>query len=148
MTSSEQLRDQYSHELINVFRFQWSVRYGVSIAPIQIYWHKISENGGAKKKFEPYFRRFFQNVSTLIIPRNIVENIFNSCSPLTPEQRALKNGMVMFKVQDEDFMGFRCEYISEAFVHFKDIPFADSDTDLDHLPQTKLFMSVPKTLGT
>lgn len=56
--------------------------------------------------------------------------------------------MVMFQVQDEDLMGFRHEYISEAFVHFKDIPFTDMETDLDNLPQTKLFMSVPKTLGT
>lgn len=68
-------------------------------------------------------------------------------SPLTPEQRAEQNALVTFIIKDQDFMGLRDEFISETFVHFKDIPTAQ-EGDLDCLPQIKLNMTVPKSTGT
>lgn len=73
--------------------------------------------------------------------------IFYVCSPLTPEQRAEKNALVMFIIKDQDFMGLRNEFISETFVHFKDIPSAQAEDQFTCLPQIKLNMTVPKSLG-
>lgn len=54
----------------------------------------------------------------------------------------------MFKIEDRDFMGVTNEFISEAFVHFKDIPSTQLENDTFNLPQFKLNMTVPKSLGT
>lgn len=53
----------------------------------------------------------------------------------------------MFKIEDRDFMGMTNEFISEAFVHFKDIPSTQLENDTQNLPQFKLNMTVPKSLG-
>lgn len=74
--------------------------------------------------------------------------IFLLYSPLTPEQRAEKNGIVMFKIEDQDFMGMTNEFISETFVHFKDIPSTQLENEADNSPQIRLTMTVPKSLGT
>lgn len=68
-------------------------------------------------------------------------------SPLTPEQRAEKNAIVMFIIKDQDFMGLRNEFISETFVHFKDIQSAQAEDKFTCSPQIKLNMTVPKSLG-
>lgn len=72
---------------------------------------------------------------------------FFFCSPLTPEQRAENNAIVMFKLEDQDFMGMKNEYISEAFVHFKDIPSTQLENDLGSVPQIRLTLTSPKSLG-
>jgi hypothetical protein len=66
---------------------------------------------------------------------------------LTPEQRAQENGLVMFILKDQDFMGMTNEFISEAFVHFKDIPSTPLENDLGSVPQIKLFLTSPKSMG-
>lgn len=53
----------------------------------------------------------------------------------------------MFKVEDQDFMGMKNEFISEAFVHFKDIPFTQLENDLGSVPQIRLTLTSPKSLG-
>lgn len=69
------------------------------------------------------------------------------CSTLTPEQRAEKNGIIMFKIVDQDFMGMTNEFIAEAFAHFKDIPTTQSETEAENSPQIRLNLTVPKSLG-
>lgn len=57
----------------------------------------------------------------------------------------------MFVIEHDrssNFMGLRTEFMSEAFVHFKDITHSRSKNDIDTLPQIKLNMTVPKSLGT
>lgn len=68
-------------------------------------------------------------------------------SPLTPEQRAQENGIVMFVVKDQDFMGMTNEFVSETFVHFNDIPSTQLENDLGNVPQIRLKLTSPKTLG-
>lgn len=54
----------------------------------------------------------------------------------------------MFKIEDQDFMGMTNEFIAEAFVHFKDIPSAQSESEAESSPQIRLNLTVPKSLGT
>lgn len=68
-------------------------------------------------------------------------------SSLTPEQRNEKNGLVMFKIDDQDFMGMTNEFIAETFVHFKDIPSTQLENEADNSPQIRLTLTVPKSLG-
>lgn len=53
----------------------------------------------------------------------------------------------MFVIEDEDYMGSKNEFMCETFMHFKDIPSIQRDTDLNDLPRIKLNMTVPKSLG-
>lgn len=58
---------------------------------------------------------------------------------LTPEQRKLPNGLIMFSVKDKDFLGN--DYIGEAFIHFKDV--SDTSEVISDLPQTHLYLQRP-----
>jgi len=53
----------------------------------------------------------------------------------------------MFIVKDQDFMGVTNEFVSETFVHFKDIPSTQLENDLGSVPQIKLKLTSPKSLG-
>lgn len=53
----------------------------------------------------------------------------------------------MFVVKDQDFMGMTNEFVSETFVHFKEIPSTQLENDLGSLPQTRLKLTSPKSLG-
>lgn len=53
----------------------------------------------------------------------------------------------MFIVKDQDFMGMTNEFVSEAFVHFKDIPSTQLENDLGSVPQIRLILTSPKSLG-
>lgn len=53
----------------------------------------------------------------------------------------------MFVVKDQDFMGMTNEFVSEAFVHFKDIPSTQLENDLGSVPQIRLVLTSPKSLG-
>jgi len=53
----------------------------------------------------------------------------------------------MFIVKDQDFMGVTNEFVSETFVHFKDIPSTQLENDLGSVPQIRLKLTSPKTLG-
>lgn len=68
-------------------------------------------------------------------------------SSLTPEQSKIENGIVMFILKDQDFMGMTDEFISEAFVHFKDIPSTPLENDLGSVPQIRLTLTSPKSLS-
>ncbi|XP_021939432.1 protein unc-13 homolog 4B isoform X2 [Zootermopsis nevadensis] len=61
---------------------------------------------------------------------------------LTPEQRHLKNGLIMFTVKDQDFLGMN-EFLGEAFVSFSDVPKTDMTTGLEELEQVHLKLSRP-----
>lgn len=74
--------------------------------------------------------------------------VFFTRSPLTPEQRTEAKGVVMFVVKDQDFMGMTNEFVSETFVHFKDIPSTQLENDLGNAPQMRLKLTSPKSLGT
>lgn len=68
-------------------------------------------------------------------------------SPLTSEQRADKHGIVVFSVEDNDFMGLKNSFIAEAFVHFNDILLMPRENDFDKIPQMKLKLTTPKDSG-
>lgn len=53
----------------------------------------------------------------------------------------------MFIVKDQDFMGMTNEFVSETFVHFKDIPSTQLENDLGTVPQIRLKLTSPKSLG-
>lgn len=44
-------------------------------------------------------------------------------------------------------MGMTNEFISEAFVHFKDIPSTPLENDLGSVPQIRLILTSPKSMG-
>lgn len=99
------------------------------------------------------FKLAFGKLGILYVVHNYGINRFNdyiniSYSPLTPEQRDDKCGIVMFRVEDNDFMGLKNTFISESFIHFKDIPLMHEENDLDNTPQIKLKLTSPKHLGS
>ncbi|XP_025408650.1 protein unc-13 homolog 4B isoform X2 [Sipha flava] len=94
----------------------------------------------------------FQHVSkpSTAVQKKTLYPLFDECFKisLTPEQRAQENGLVMFILKDQDFMGMTNEFISEAFVHFKDIPSTPLENDLGSVPQIKLFLTSPKSMDS
>ncbi|XP_050297020.1 protein unc-13 homolog 4B isoform X2 [Anthonomus grandis grandis] len=65
---------------------------------------------------------------------------------LTPEQRELENGLILFSIKDKDMLGYNNQYIGEAYIRFKDIP--STDDPLSELPQVKKLLGRPKSLDT
>jgi hypothetical protein len=65
---------------------------------------------------------------------------------LTPEQQELKNGLIMFTVKDQDFLGMN-EFLGEAFVAFSDVPQTDMTTGLEQMAQVHLKLSRPTRQG-
>ncbi|KRT85512.1 C2 domain containing protein, partial [Oryctes borbonicus] len=65
---------------------------------------------------------------------------------LSPEQRNIPDGLVLFSCKDYDMLGYNNQYIGEAMVHFKDIP--NGTGSLDSQPQMTLELRRPKTLET
>jgi hypothetical protein len=65
---------------------------------------------------------------------------------LTPEQQDIKNGLIMFTVKDQDFLGMN-EFLGEAFVSFSDVPKTDMTTGLEQLEQIHLKLSRPTKQG-
>jgi len=53
----------------------------------------------------------------------------------------------MFIVKDQDYMGMTNEFVSETFVHFKDIPSTQLENDLGSVAQIRLKLTSPKSLG-
>ncbi|XP_050433740.1 protein unc-13 homolog 4B [Adelges cooleyi] len=68
--------------------------------------------------------------------------------PLTREQRTAEDGLILFVLKDQDFMGMTAEFISETFVHFKDIPSTPLENDTGNAPQMRLKLTVPKSLDS
>ncbi|XP_026805055.1 protein unc-13 homolog 4B isoform X2 [Rhopalosiphum maidis] len=87
---------------------------------------------------------------TTAVQKKTLYPLFDECFkiPLTPEQRSEENGLVMFIVKDQDFMGMTNEFVSETFVHFKDIPFTQLENDLGSVPQIRLKLTSPKSLDS
>ncbi|XP_025200200.1 protein unc-13 homolog 4B-like isoform X2 [Melanaphis sacchari] len=90
------------------------------------------------------------NKPTTVVQKKTLYPLFDECFKisLTPEQRTEENGLVMFIVKDQDFMGMKNEFVSEAFIHFKDIPFTQLENDLGSIPQIKLKLTSPKSLDS
>ncbi|PNF14104.1 unc-13-like protein 4B [Cryptotermes secundus] len=61
---------------------------------------------------------------------------------LTSEQQELENGLIMFTVKDQDFLGTN-EFLGEAFVAFSDVPKTDMTTGLEQMAQVHLKLSRP-----
>lgn len=55
--------------------------------------------------------------------------------------------MVMFAVKEQNFIGIIDEFISESFICFKDIQSTSSDNDWTVIPQIKLALTSPKSMG-
>ncbi|KAJ6638361.1 Protein unc-13 like 4B, partial [Pseudolycoriella hygida] len=53
------------------------------------------------------------------------------CIPLTPDQKAMHNAVVMFSVKDKDLFGYSNQYIAECYLVFQNIP--DDSSDQIHL---------------
>jgi len=70
---------------------------------------------------------------------------FNS-RHLTPEQQDLSNGLIMFTIKDQDFLG-KNEFLGEAFISFSDIPKTDMTVGLEQLEQVHLKLSTPTKQG-
>lgn len=64
---------------------------------------------------------------------------------LSPEQREINNGLVLFSVKDKDMLGYNNQYIGEAFLRFKDIPITSES--LSNLPQVKKWLGRPTSFG-
>lgn len=62
--------------------------------------------------------------------------------PLTPEQRAVENAVILFSVKDKDYFGISNQYIAECYITFSDINQV-SDTN----EQIHLKLSRPMSLG-
>ncbi|KAH1020693.1 hypothetical protein HUJ04_010308 [Dendroctonus ponderosae] len=60
---------------------------------------------------------------------------------LSPEQREIKDGLVLLSVKDKDMLGYNNQYIGEAFLRFKDIPITSES--LSNLPQVKKWLGRP-----
>lgn len=60
---------------------------------------------------------------------------------MSPEQRKITDGLVLFSVKDKDFLGMNNQFIGEAFVHFSDIP--DTTSSISSLPQVRLQLNRP-----
>jgi hypothetical protein len=65
---------------------------------------------------------------------------------LTSEQQELKNGLIMFTIKDQDFLGMN-EFLGEAFVSFSDVPKTDMTVGLEQLEQVHLKLSRPTKQG-
>lgn len=65
---------------------------------------------------------------------------------LTPEQQDLSNGLIMFTIKDQDFLG-KNEFLGEAFISFSDIPKTDMTVGLEQLEQVHLKLSTPTKQG-
>ncbi|XP_069677889.1 protein unc-13 homolog 4B isoform X4 [Periplaneta americana] len=66
---------------------------------------------------------------------------------LTPEQRQLKDGLLMFIVKDQDFLGMN-EFLGEVFVSFSDIPKTEMTTGLEQMEQVHLKLNRPTNLDS
>jgi len=66
---------------------------------------------------------------------------------LTPEQQDLSNGLIMFTIKDQDFLG-KNEFLGEAFISFSDIPKTDMTVGLEQLEQVHLKLSTPTKQDT
>ena len=64
---------------------------------------------------------------------------------LSPDQRNMSDGLVVFCVKDKDFLGMSNQFIGEAFVHFNDIP--NTANNIKTLPQVRLFLSRPSNFA-
>lgn len=73
-------------------------------------------------------------------------NLVYNCRHLTPEQQELSNGLIMFTLKDQDFLGMN-EFIGEAFISFSDIPKTDMTVGLEQLEQVHLKLSRPTRQG-
>ncbi|XP_049820275.1 protein unc-13 homolog 4B isoform X3 [Aethina tumida] len=65
---------------------------------------------------------------------------------ITHEQKAIKDGLILFSVKDKDLLGYNNQYVGEAFLSFKDIP--ETNKPLNELPQVHLKLGRPTSLAT
>lgn len=65
----------------------------------------------------------------------------NTFRPLTSEQRATENAIVVFELKDKDFL--RSRFMAEAFLPFSEIPETGPDQGIESLDQIHLNLSRP-----
>lgn len=71
------------------------------------------------------------------------EKYFFIHSPISPEQRAMDNAIILFSVKDKDLFGMSNQYIAECYVAFKHISNGDIPNEQIHL-----ILSRPTKTGT
>lgn len=64
---------------------------------------------------------------------------------MTPEQRHLEDGLILFSVKDKDLLGYNNQYIGEAFMNFEDIE--ETSKPISSLPQVHLQLGRPTDLS-
>ncbi|XP_071872058.1 C2 and C2B_Munc13-like domain-containing protein staccato isoform X3 [Bombus fervidus] len=74
----------------------------------------------------------------------LYDEIFNI--PLTSEQRATENAIVVFELKDKDFL--RSRFMAEAFLPFSEIPETGPDRGIESLDQIHLNLSRPTRKST
>lgn len=67
-------------------------------------------------------------------------------SPLTAEQRATEDAIVVFELKDKDFL--RSRFLAEAFLPFSAIPESSPDSAMESLDQIHLKLSRPTRKST
>ncbi|CAH0552872.1 unnamed protein product [Brassicogethes aeneus] len=65
---------------------------------------------------------------------------------ITHEQKAIKDGLILFSVKDKDLLGYNNQYIGEAFLPFSEIP--ETNKPLSSLPQVHLQLGRPTSLSS
>ncbi|GLH12149.1 Synaptotagmin 1 [Gryllus bimaculatus] len=65
---------------------------------------------------------------------------------LTNNQRQVEDGMILFTIKDQDFLGN--EFVAEAYIPFADIPQTEMTTGLEELEQIHLKLNKPKNLNS
>lgn len=60
---------------------------------------------------------------------------------------AIQNGLILFVIKDQDFLGMRNEFIGEAYLTFAEIQKTKMTTGLEELPQVHLKLNRPTNFG-
>lgn len=66
-------------------------------------------------------------------------------STFTPEQRAIKDAVILFSVKDKDLFGMSNQYLAECYLSFNDI--ADISGESGKIEQKHLKLTRPHRLG-
>lgn len=66
-------------------------------------------------------------------------------SPLSPEQKAVKDGLVQLVVKDKDMFSVSNTFMGEAYLHFSEIP--ATPAPISSLSQLHLPLNRPADIG-
>lgn len=67
------------------------------------------------------------------------------CRTFTPDQRNVKDAIILFSVKDKDLFGMSNQYLAECYLSFNDI--ADITGESGKIEQKHLILTRPYRLG-